>query len=104
MTVKCPTTGMGCTSHCPDPYFCENQRNTVQEPRPEQRRIQVPDPWAVKREASMVYTIVWSYSDKSDFGVLDVAFRRREDAEDLLRILNEHGAKTFGICQSVLKS
>jgi len=105
MTVKCPATGMGCTNHCPDPHFCTNQLNTVQGLMPEQRRIQVPDPWAIKQDKQMVYTILWYYSDKSDFGLLDVAFRRYSDAEDLQRLLEEHsGTKQFLICQSVLKS
>jgi hypothetical protein len=86
---------MGCTEHCPDAHFCANQQS---------RRIQVPDPWAIKQDKQLVYTIMWNYSDNSGFGLLDVAFRRREDAEDLLRILNEHGDKNFAICQSVLKS
>jgi len=105
MTVKCPTTGMGCTSHCPDSYFCENQRNTVQEPRPEQRRIQVPDPWGVTPRKDYVYTILWSYTDNSDYGVVDVAFRKKEDAEDMLKLLDEHSeSRRFVLCQSVLKS
>ena len=94
---KCPANGMACTEQCRDWDSCKHLSSA-------ERRVQIPDPWAVNPRRDTVYIIMWSYSDNSAYGVLDVAFRRREDAEDLLRILNEHGAKTFGICQSVLKS
>lgn len=94
---KCPANGMSCTEQCRDWDSCKHLSSA-------ERRVQVPDPWAVKREPQMVYTIMWYYSDKSDSGVVEVAFRRREDAEELRQLLIDHGGtKEFMICQSVLK-
>lgn len=91
---KCPATGMGCTEHCPDPHFCVGQQA---------RRINV-DPWAVKREGEYVYSILWYYSDRSDFGVLDIAFRNEEAAQRIRQLLEEHsGTKQFVICKSEIQ-
>jgi hypothetical protein len=63
------------------------------------------DPWASAPRKDYVYTIMWRYSDNSASGVLNVAFRKKEDAEDMLNLLDEHSdSKHFTLCQSVLKS
>jgi hypothetical protein len=99
LDIKCPASGRRCTQQCWD-----GQCKSILSPE-SARRIEVPDPWAIKPEKQMVYTILWYYSDKSDFGLLEVAFRKYSDAEDLQKILEEHsGTKQFLICQSVLKS
>jgi hypothetical protein len=90
---------MACTKQC-WAGECKNIHSPV-----EARRIPVPDPWAIKPDRQMVYTIMWSYTDNSDYGVVDVAFRRKEDAEELIKLLDEHSqSKRFVLCQSVLKS
>jgi len=97
---KCPSSGKWCEAGCSEWDPCRMLPN---QGIPAERRVQVPDPWPVNPRRDTVYTIMWCYSDNSAYGIVDVAFRRREEAEDLLRILNEHGNKTFAICQSVLK-
>jgi len=98
---KCPSTGMACTQQCSEWDPCR----AIPLSATAERRVQIPDPWAIKPEKQMVYTILWYYADKSEFGLLEVAFRKYSDAVDLQKILEEHsGTKQFLICQSVLKS
>lgn len=92
---KCPATGMGCTNQCGDYSVCSGMQD---------RRIQVTDPWAAVPRKDYVWTIMWYYSDNSAAGVLNVAFRKEEDAQDMLKLLDEHSdSKHFKLCQSVLK-
>jgi hypothetical protein len=99
LDIKCPSTGRQCTKQC-----WGGQCKNIHSPE-EARRIQVPDPWAIKPEKQFVYTIMWFYGDKSDVGLLEVAYRKREDAEELIQLLREHGGtKQFTLYQSVLKS
>ena len=96
---KCPATGMGCTNQCGDYAMCMNlDKGVVQE-----RRINV-DTWPTTTRKEFVWTIMWRYSDNSASGVLNVAFRKKEDAEDMWALLDEHSdSKHFTLCQSVLK-
>ena len=101
---KCPASPLGswCKHDCNEWDPCKMLPN---QEVPAERRVQIPDPWAMKPDRQMVYTILWSYTDNSDYGVVDVAFRRKEDAEELLKLLDEHSqSKRFVLCQSVLKS
>jgi len=96
---KCPATGMACTEQCNEWDSCR----ALREGSPQDRRITV-DPWASAPRKDYVYTIMWRYSDNSASGVLNVAFRKKEDAEDMLNLLDEHSdSKHFTLCQSVLK-
>lgn len=98
---KCPSSGMGCTSDCPDAL--RGVCGIYTPPNPEQRRINV-DPWAAVPRKDYVWTIMWRYSDNSAAGVLNVAFRKEEDAQDMLKLLDEHSdSKHFSLHQSVLK-
>lgn len=98
---KCPSTGMACTQQCSEWDPCR----AIPLSATAERRVQIPDPWAIRPEKQFVYTILWSYTDNSDYGVVDVAFRKKEDAEDMLKLLDEHSeSRRFALCQSVLKS
>lgn len=88
---------MACTNQCGDYAVCREISGT------QERRINV-DPWPTTTRKDYVWTIMWYYGDKSASGVLNVAFRKKEDAEDMLALLDEHSdSKHFTLCQSVLK-
>lgn len=91
---KCPATCMGCTKQCGDYAMCMELTGT------QERRVNI-DPWYKPPAKEYIYTILWYYSDKSDFGVLDIAFRSEEAAQRIRLLLEEHsGTKQFVICQS----
>ena len=87
---------MGCTGNCPDALrgVCGTPL-----PNPEQRRINV-DPWYKPPVSDPLFVIMWWYSDKSDFGLIDIAFRTREQAVKICELLQEHsGTKQFLVNQ-----
>ena len=96
---KCPATGMACTRQCGEYQPCANHQNEKDRVVEKERRINV-DPWYKPPVSDPLFVIMWWYSDKSDFGLIDIAFRTREQAVKICELLQEHsGTKQFLVNQ-----
>ena len=100
---KCPATGMACTRQCGEYQPCANHQNEKDRVVEKERRVTL-DPWYKPAPKECIYTIMWYYSDKSDFGVLDIAFFNEAAAMRILQLLEEHsGTKQFVLCVSEIQ-